>query len=176
MLPLRSEISTLSFSDLKFILLNMVIGEYYDLLSYTVTTFDVTNYRVKELEIIFDTWMSVKDKSKLLSIMRDRIGDNMNSPMKDALLLDYESRIWRQFEKRLSDIELQDIKKSVLSSIVDEISQKFTIFNSNKWFGNKLLEEEDSINDAYNIDKAGLEIYNGIENQINTIFESDPDF
>lgn len=176
MLPLKSEVNALSFSDLKSILLNMIIGEYYDLFSYTVTTFDVTNYRVKELEVMFDTTISVEEKSKLLSFMRDNIGDKMNSPMKDALLLDYESRIWRQFEERLTDAELQDIKKSVFSSMVEEISEKFTIFNSNQWFGNKLLGIKGYKNDMDDIDKVGLDIYDGIENQINTIFESDPEF
>ena len=176
MLPLKSQINALFLSDLKTIFLNMIIGGYYDLFSYTVNTFDVTNYRVKELEIMFDTGMSVEDKSKSLSIMRDYIGDKMSSPMKDALLFDYESRIWRHFEKRLTGSKVQDIKASVLYSMVDEIFKKFTIFHSHHWFSNKLSEVENYKNKMYDIDKIGLHIYGGIEDQINTIFERDPDF
>ena len=176
MLPLASQVSALSFPDVKKVLTNMVRGKYYDLLSTTTTTFDVTNYRIKELELMFDSKLSVEDKTKLLTMLRDKIGPQMRSPMKDALLLEYENRIWNHFESNLSEFEVEAIKESISYNIVHDLSRNFTIFNSRHWFNNILTEIDDKEDQHYNIDKVGLEIYDGIENKINDIFEHDPEY
>lgn len=174
MLPLESQATALSFPEVKKVLANMITGKYYDLFSYTATTFDVTNYRIKELEIIFDSKLSIEDKSALLSIMRDKIGPRLNSPMKDALLFTYENRIWEIFERELSESELNNIKESVSYDVLLELSKDFAIFNSNHWFNNILSIVDEEVVEKYHIDSSGIEIYDGIENVVNTIFEHDP--
>lgn len=176
MLPLDSQISALSFPDVKKILVNMIRGGYLDLFSITTTTFDVTNYRIKELELMFDSKLSIKDKNEALAFLRDNIGPKIRSPMKDALLLDYEYRLWKYFEKSLAGTEVDDIKELICYDMVNELSRNFTIFNSRHWFNNILAEKDGDQDKQYHLDKVGLKIYDGIENEINEIFEHDPEY
>lgn len=172
MLPLTSRLNDLKFSDVKRLFQNMIIGEYTNAMSYVVTTFDVTNFRIKEMEIMFNQKFSIDDKRKYLRILREQIGPKLQSPMKDPILYEYEEKIWNKISKKLDENEILELETSVKLEVAEEISENYSVFYSDYWFKQKL---PDTINHEFDMDKIGLDIYDDISTKNNNLFIEDWD-
>ncbi|CCK68473.1 Mnn14p KNAG_0B00240 [Huiozyma naganishii CBS 8797] len=171
LLSLSSPVNRLEFPDVRKIFHNIVIAGYKDLLSYLVTTFEVSTFRVKELEIQYDPLLDPDRREEALTFLRHEFGPKLTSPVKDALLYEYELKKWKEFKKNFSEEQLKEIEESTSWEILDEITKKYTIFHSRHWFKNQM---DPLASPDYDIDTLGLDLYEEVDENGGSIFKEEP--
>lgn len=171
MLPLTSPLNKLKFFDMPRLFQNMIIGEFTNIISYVVTTFDVTNFRIKEMEIMLSK-LPLDAKRNYLKILRREVGPKLQSPMKDPILYEYEEHIWKKFSKNMNEKERLDLETGVKLEVAEELCRNYTEFYSDNWFKQRL---PDTINGAFDMDRIGVDIYDDISMKKNNLFLVDWD-
>lgn len=118
----KSPMNDLKLEDMDPLFENMHNIGYADLFSLYYTSYNITAYRLKEMEIQYDTKINKEDKEDLLEILRHNVGDKMESPVKDATLYLYEKRLWEGVSQRLTRNEVKKVKEQVSYNIYKQLS------------------------------------------------------
>ena len=168
---LQSPLNAPSFSELYLLYSNAIRLGFHDLFGILFSSFDVTTYRLKELEIQYDETLDIEEKLRLLSLMRDKAAPTLKSPGKDPYTYNYETRMWNSFSKNVVD-----------KNSVDNIREYVDFFNLDKlWRQIEQLEQrslnmlkiENDDGGKVDLNKYGLNLFTGETKMDNHIFKYD---
>lgn len=145
MSSLNPVVNVFQLSEIRELLKNIAIGGYDNELSILYNSLEVTTYRLKELEIVYD--YNCTDKRNKLNLLRTSIGSSLKQSFKDPYLYTLETRLWEFYR----DTEIESSKKALnitnfeiaeklwkWTSDLDEGTLEFLISNQGKLDFNKI--------------------------------------
>lgn len=162
---IKSHLNNLSQDDLDPLFENMHSIGYTDLFSLYYSSYNATAYRLKELEIQYDTRLNKEDKEDVLEIMRHNISPKIGSLVKDATLYVYEKRLWEAMAQKLTRSEVKRITEQVSYEIYKELTTAATDLYEKKY---AIFVTTDEDGETYNFNKIGTPIPKD-----NKLFEKD---
>ncbi|AQZ16948.1 MNN4 (YKL201C) and YJR061W [Zygosaccharomyces parabailii] len=161
----KSPINDLKLEDLDPLFENMHNIGYTDLFSLYYTSYNITAYRLKELEIQYDTTLTKEDKEDVLEILRHDVAPKMPPPVKDPTLYMYEKRLWEDLAQSMTKGEVDRVTQEVSYGIYKELFAAATDLYNKKA---SLFMITDDSGEPYDFNHIGTEIP-----KENKLFEKD---
>lgn len=162
---IKSPVHDLKQEDMDPLFENMHNIGYTDLFSLYYTSYNVSAYRLKELEIQYDTTLNKIEKEDVLEILRHNIAPNMSSPVKDATLYVYEKRLWEGMTQKLTRNEINKVTDQVSYEVYKDLTAAATAFYEKK---SSLFVTTDEAGEIYDYNRIGIPIPKD-----NKLFEKD---
>ncbi|CCE63834.1 hypothetical protein TPHA_0F03540 [Tetrapisispora phaffii CBS 4417] len=171
---LSSPLTNLTLPDLQLMYYNIVKGGYTELVGVLYNSFNMTSYRVKELEIQSSD-LKVDEKRDLLTKLYENVSPNIQNPCKDPYLFSHERRLWSQLSQELSNSTLQEIRQDIASSVLKDLwSWSIDLYKRDY----KFFEYFDvPYNMTVNLNEYGINLFsNATGNKASQIFKKDKPF
>ncbi|CCF58012.1 hypothetical protein KAFR_0D03640 [Kazachstania africana CBS 2517] len=162
---IESTPDTLSFNDLLRAIKNLIKIGSHDYLSAFFNSLSMTNYRLKELEIMYDDSITADEKQIALQYLRTTVGPTISSPGKDPIIYTQEKNLWKSYEAKLSEEEKADIILYVEVNALNNFWEKFSDL-----YNNRLYDASGEVN----LNEVGLDLFHNYKEQGMNIFAKDP--
>ena len=172
--PVYSPLSSLHIPDLLSLLRNMILkGKNYSL-SVICTSFDMAVYRLKEIEIWYDSHIDAERKRQYLHTLKEYFGNDISSPGKDPIMYEYDMHKWRRYVKQADPHELEQVVMFVQHNAVNDLWGKLNkIFDGNFY---KRYSKENPEEVVADLDGVGMDLFYDIKEEGSFVFEDDQFF
>ncbi|CCD22559.1 Mnn14p NDAI_0A04020 [Naumovozyma dairenensis CBS 421] len=168
---LTSSLNDIKLSDILIVYHNLLRIGSRDLFANLYTSFDVTTYRMKEIEIQYDDSLDAIEKLKYLSLLRKQVAPNLESPNKDPVIYDYEKRLWEEYGRHVSTSKITNVCDYVDVRYANMLWEKVESLQERRL---DLFKVKDNRDDTIDLNNIGLNLFTGSDKMKNTFFKEDP--
>lgn len=172
-LPIPLAINEIMGLDHYFVIKGFAQTSAYDIMARLYNTFDVTSFRVKELEIMYDPDISFDEIVDAFKYFRGKYSKGLKNPFKDPLLFLYERNLFNTLVKEYEPGYKEDILQKVTQSYVMEV---WHLVQSVLEKTSSLFIFEDGKGRARNLNYVGINYEAELSNQQLPVFSNDSTF